>query len=65
MQILPQTIPGAHGPMQGTYPGVGNANPLWYACLENSTDRGASHGGQQKADWSTDLGNIGSRERND
>ena len=23
------------------YPGVGNGNPLWYFCLENSMDRGA------------------------
>ena len=22
-------------------PGEGNCNPLWYSCLENSTDRGA------------------------
>ena len=22
------------------FPGVGNGNPLWYSCLENSMDRG-------------------------
>ena len=30
------SIPGL-----GTSPGVGNGNPLLYACLENSVDRGA------------------------
>ena len=30
------SIPGL-----GRFPGVGNANPLWYSCLENSMDRGA------------------------
>ena len=25
----------------GRFPGVGNGNPLQYACLENSVDRGA------------------------
>ena len=24
-------------------PGEGNGKPLWYSCLENSTDRGAWH----------------------
>ena len=28
-------------PELGRFPGVGNGNPLWYLCLENSMDRGA------------------------
>ena len=28
----------------GRFPGVGNGNPLQYACLENSVDRGALWG---------------------
>ena len=28
-------------PGLGRSPGVGNCNPLWYACLENSMDSGA------------------------
>ena len=28
-------------PGSGRSPGVGNGNPLQYACLENSMDRGA------------------------
>ena len=32
----PGSIPGS-----GRSPGEGNGNPLRYACLENSTDRGA------------------------
>ena len=28
-------------PGLGRCPGVGNGNPLWYSCLENSMDRGA------------------------
>ena len=28
-------------PGSGRSPGVGNANPLQYSCLENSMDRGA------------------------
>ena len=32
----PDLIPGL-----GRSPGVGNGNPLQYACLENSMDRGA------------------------
>ena len=28
-------------PGSGTYPGVGNGNPLQYSHLENSMDRGA------------------------
>ena len=28
-------------PESGRHPGVGNGNPLWYSCLENSMDRGA------------------------
>ena len=30
------SIPGS-----GRSPGIGNGNPLWYFCLENSMDRGA------------------------
>ena len=30
------SIPGS-----GRSPGVGNGNPLYYTCLENSMDRGA------------------------
>ena len=30
------SIPGS-----GRSPAEGNGNPLWYSCLENSTDRGA------------------------
>ena len=30
------SIPGS-----GRSPGVGNGNPLWYACLGNPMDRGA------------------------
>ena len=33
---VPGSIPGS-----GRSPGVGNGNPLQYACLENSMDRGA------------------------
>ena len=33
---VPGSIPGL-----GRSPGEGNGNPLQYACLENSTDRGA------------------------
>ena len=32
----PLLIPGS-----GRSPGVGNGNPLYYTCLENSMDRGA------------------------
>ena len=32
-------------PVSGRTPGVGNGNPLWYSCLENSMDR--------KAWWAT------------
>ena len=32
----PDSIPGS-----GRSPGVGNGNPLQYACRENSMDRGA------------------------
>ena len=28
-------------PELGRSPGEGNGNPLYYSCLENSTDRGA------------------------
>ena len=28
------SIPGS-----GRFPGVGNGNPLWYSCLENTMDR--------------------------
>ena len=28
-------------PWSGRSPGVGNGNPLWYSCLENSMDREA------------------------
>ena len=28
-------------PGLGRCPGKGNGYPLWYSCLENSTDRGA------------------------
>ena len=28
-------------PGWGRFPGVGNGNPLWYSCLENSMGRGA------------------------
>ena len=28
-------------PGSGRSPGGGHSNPLWYFCLENSTDRGA------------------------
>ena len=28
-------------PELGRFPGVGNGNPPWYLCLENSMDRGA------------------------
>ena len=38
----------------GRSPGGGNGNPLWYACLENSTDKGAwqatVHGGHKESD---------------
>ena len=27
-------------PGSGRIPGVGNGNPPWYSCLENSMDRG-------------------------
>ena len=33
----PGSIPGL-----GRSPGEGNGNPLWYSCLENPVDRGAS-----------------------
>ena len=29
-------------PGLGRSPGGGNGNPLWYSCLENPMDRGAS-----------------------
>ena len=32
----PSSIPGS-----GKSPGVGNGNPLYYSCFENSVDRGA------------------------
>ena len=31
-------------PRLGRSPGEGNGNPLQYSCLENSMDRGATHG---------------------
>ena len=30
-------------PRSGRFPGGGHGNPLQYSCLENPTDRGASH----------------------
>ena len=35
-----QTPPEALIPCLGRFPGEGNGNPLQYACLENSMDRG-------------------------
>ena len=50
----PGSIPGS-----GRSPGVGNSNPLQYACLENSMDRGTRwatvHGVSKELDRTEQL----------
>ena len=40
-------------PGSGRSPGVGRGNPFQYSCLENSMDRGASHGQRSLVGYSS------------